>query len=390
MGYYHAVLGSLLILLSPLVSYADQGTGTIAVYVKYSNGDKAGFWALNAKVYQDFSSTPYKIIDSFTSNPYNISSLPLEHHYSVEVYLNRMYATVGYLDLNTAQQELDLAAPLPGGMRFHVFYNDGYTPIQNATISVGTPDGKFSSVDQTDLVGQTLRFWIEPTIRATDYYNANVTVSKDLVFPYSPVKLAPSALEEISVVTPWPPVNGLVTVDLFKTYSNKVTESDGNFVVDLYDDKGQKVDESSVDYRGEAFFSNIKVGDYTFRAFNLNDHLEWGNSNATISGPATVIQIFQNNQSYNTSSIVIPLWVKNTAMWWSHDQIDDSDFIKGIQFLIQNGIMKIPQTHSYHPPSNQIPSWIKITAGWWATGKISDEDFVKGIQFLIQNGIMKI
>jgi len=38
----------------------------------------------------------------------------------------------------------------------------------------------------------------------------------------------------------------------------------------------------------------------------------------------------------------IPQWIKNNAKWWSEGQIVDSDFIKGIQYLMQNGIMKIP------------------------------------------------
>ena len=37
-----------------------------------------------------------------------------------------------------------------------------------------------------------------------------------------------------------------------------------------------------------------------------------------------------------------------------------------------------------------IPSWIKNNAGWWANGQISDDEFVKGIQWLISNGIIKI
>ena len=35
-----------------------------------------------------------------------------------------------------------------------------------------------------------------------------------------------------------------------------------------------------------------------------------------------------------------------------------------------------------------IPTWIKNTAGWWATDKIPDEEFLKGINFLIDNGLI--
>jgi len=86
----------------------------------------------------------------------------------------------------------------------------------------------------------------------------------------------------------------------------------------------------------------------------------------------------------------IPIWIKNNAKWWSEGQIGDNDFVKGIQYLIQVGIMKIPQTQSGGGSSQQIPIWIKNNAGWWANGTISDNDFVKGIQYLIQENIIKI
>jgi len=87
----------------------------------------------------------------------------------------------------------------------------------------------------------------------------------------------------------------------------------------------------------------------------------------------------------------IPSWIKNNAGWWAEGAIEDSDFVQGIQFLIKEGIMKIPTTtQGTGSGENEIPSWIKNNAGWWAEGAIEDSDFVQGIQFLIKEGIMKI
>ncbi len=36
----------------------------------------------------------------------------------------------------------------------------------------------------------------------------------------------------------------------------------------------------------------------------------------------------------------IPDGVRNNAKWWAEDQISDSDFIYGMKFLIQNGIVR--------------------------------------------------
>jgi len=37
----------------------------------------------------------------------------------------------------------------------------------------------------------------------------------------------------------------------------------------------------------------------------------------------------------------IPQWVKNNVMWWSAGKISDNDFVSGIQYLIENGIIQI-------------------------------------------------
>jgi len=38
-----------------------------------------------------------------------------------------------------------------------------------------------------------------------------------------------------------------------------------------------------------------------------------------------------------------------------------------------------------NPP---LPDWIKNNAGWWAEGKISEDEFVKGIEYLVKQGII--
>jgi len=87
---------------------------------------------------------------------------------------------------------------------------------------------------------------------------------------------------------------------------------------------------------------------------------------------------------------VIPDWVKNNAKWWSEGGIKDEDFVSGIQFLIENGIIEVDPPASSDLSSDSIPDWVKNNAGWWADGQISDDDFLSGIYFMIQNGIIVI
>jgi len=43
----------------------------------------------------------------------------------------------------------------------------------------------------------------------------------------------------------------------------------------------------------------------------------------------------------NIDETSIPVWIKNTAGWWATDQIDDSSFLQGIQYLVQKGIIVV-------------------------------------------------
>ncbi|MGI0057060.1 MAG: phosphate ABC transporter substrate-binding protein PstS [Nitrosarchaeum sp.] len=38
----------------------------------------------------------------------------------------------------------------------------------------------------------------------------------------------------------------------------------------------------------------------------------------------------------------------------------------------------------------KIPDWIRNNAKWWADGSITDQDYIKGLQYLISQGILKV
>ena len=92
------------------------------------------------------------------------------------------------------------------------------------------------------------------------------------------------------------------------------------------------------------------------------------------------------------TSVDIPDWVRNNAAWWSDGQIDDNTFANGIQFLIKQKIIDIPDLpeQSSENVENVIPDWIRNNAGWWSEGMISDDDFVSGIKYLVEQGIIRV
>ncbi len=629
-----ALLG--FVFLLPTHAYAET-MGSIAVSLSYSNGDIADYWPVSLKIYQDSSTVPYSMIESLSGNPFNIVSLPIGHQYKIEAYVNGLHASDSYADLQQSHEDLDVILPLSGGMRLDVFYNDGVTPIPNATVNIVSLDNKTWAHGSTNINGQTLRFWLEPTVFEFDHYVANIGIGSHLVYSKSPVFLLPGMSQEIQVVTSWPPViNSLVTVQVLDANQKPLT-SNNNLTVDAFDGSGNKISQSMVTSRGDAYFYNFKVDDYQFKAIRNNDSSEWGSLNATIDGSKTMFTLYENpqimppithatspqvlprqlaancncvafrldniqdywldnvqakvidtfyqknakqtlgiianvfgsdskltsqiraelgnidiaingwnfedftalnqtqqrqlleqsqhkiaslfgvtpyvfippfgkvdndtffamsnssidflstassvtlppsledkiqliptnvilgysnaNQNYtndvivsnikNTisnygfavvtlnfqdyaqqngtnkinipdaakiqkledlidtiendgikivtveeisnkthSTIQIPSWVENNAKWWSEGSLSDSDFVKGIQYLIQQGILQIPQTSASASTSQSIPSWVKNTAGWWANGQVSDDEFVKAIQYLISNGII--
>ena len=38
----------------------------------------------------------------------------------------------------------------------------------------------------------------------------------------------------------------------------------------------------------------------------------------------------------------VPDWIKTSAKWWNNEQISDTGFARGIEYLIENNILKVP------------------------------------------------
>lgn len=104
----------------------------------------------------------------------------------------------------------------------------------------------------------------------------------------------------------------------------------------------------------------------------------------------TSIPIVIDRITSQNNEISIPDWIRNNALWWSEEKIDDNTFIQGIEYLIKNEIILIPQISQETIESKEIPSWIRNNAAWWADGQIDDETFVQGLEFLIKKGIIQV
>jgi len=86
----------------------------------------------------------------------------------------------------------------------------------------------------------------------------------------------------------------------------------------------------------------------------------------------------------------IPQWIKTNADWWITNQISDSEFLEGIDFLFEKQIVSVPERDVIAESQWHIPSWLKIPVGWWAEEKISDDDFLNIIKNLVKREIIII
>jgi hypothetical protein len=86
----------------------------------------------------------------------------------------------------------------------------------------------------------------------------------------------------------------------------------------------------------------------------------------------------------------IPQWIKTNANWWVTNQISDSEFLEGIDFLFEKQIVSVPERDVISESQWNIPSWVKSSAGWWNEEKISDDDFLNIIENLVKRKIIVI
>jgi len=100
---------------------------------------------------------------------------------------------------------------------------------------------------------------------------------------------------------------------------------------------------------------------------------------------ATIVALFIIGTLVHTANAetTIPSWIKSNAKYWKEGKLGDDEYVKSIQYLIQNGVMQISSSNKPVEKSNKIPSWIKNNAGYWAVGSLGDAEYVSSIQYLV-------
>ncbi|MBI5860003.1 MAG: hypothetical protein HZB73_04835 [Nitrosarchaeum sp.] len=90
-------------------------------------------------------------------------------------------------------------------------------------------------------------------------------------------------------------------------------------------------------------------------------------------------------------STYVPDWIKTYAEMWATGDMPDSEFITGLDFMLEHHIIVIPNLqYSEQNYVANIPNWIRNNADWWANDLISQQEFVNSLEYLIENQIIEI
>ena len=86
----------------------------------------------------------------------------------------------------------------------------------------------------------------------------------------------------------------------------------------------------------------------------------------------------------------IPQWIKTNVNWWVTNQISNSEFLEGIDFLFEKQIVSVPERYAINESQWNVPSWVKNHIGWWYEKKISDDEFLNIIENFVARKIILI
>ena len=187
----------------------------------------------------------------------------------------------------------------------------------------------------------------------------------------------------------------------YSIIDSKIIEIDGKRAYQVIDDATITLPDN-FNFRDIAITTDIPLGNNLMSISVISPSSEYPQFEKLIHHSINSVKIWDSEFNISNKEKV-PDWIKNNAKWWSEGQIGDSDFTSGIQYMIKEDIMVIPdlpedtqkmelkdEKRAMGLERDNIPEWVKNNAGWWADGLITEEDFLKGIEFLVQQGIIRV
>lgn len=89
-------------------------------------------------------------------------------------------------------------------------------------------------------------------------------------------------------------------------------------------------------------------------------------------------------QLVDAGNIVMPFGSNVIVPQWLDGAITDTMFFK---FLVEKNAVKLPEGQKLQEKT-EIPDWYKTNGKWWSERQISDSEFVLGLQYLVNQKIV--
>ncbi|MBL4595428.1 MAG: polysaccharide deacetylase family protein, partial [Robiginitomaculum sp.] len=290
------ISASILLICSTGNAYAEE-TQTIGIEIKYTDGDRVNYEGIKILVYQDFNKIPI-LEKELAGNPDSII-VEKYHKYKIEVYVNGIYADVGYIQLDNSPVKMDINIPMSGGIQFEIYYKNGVTPIKDATFVLKSADNSELDRSITNDKGQTGRYWIQSTVRVEDHYVVEVYLGNVLLKSVSTIKIQPGIAVDEKIITNIPEiVEELITINLYDG-SKIIKPTDGDYTVSLQNLQDDSSVKSKINVRGDVNFSSLKSGTYLVKITSSDEKEKksWPEKTILIIGDQNKFNIFKYSEN---------------------------------------------------------------------------------------------
>lgn len=165
--------------------------------------------------------------------------------------------------------------------------------------------------------------------------------------------------------------------------------------------------EKTFSYQKYVTLDNPSIDDSLDKVFAENPKMRIPNFPSLDRSPQYYIDRYNNEPIYKSwfdsqfpeksiydilgFSTYVPGWIKTYAKLWATGDMSDSEFITGLDFMLENHIIVIPNLHYSEQNSvSNIPNWIRNNADWWANDLITQQEFVNSLEYLIEEQIIEI
>ena len=111
--------------------------------------------------------------------------------------------------------------------------------------------------------------------------------------------------------------------------------------ISIFDSSNNLILTQKISVNIDTSFSHTLSLDEKFHEGKYTVKSQYGSSKTTVKISSFVINSNNALKEQSLTNSKIPDWIKNNAGWWANDEIDDATFVRGLQYMVQNGIIHV-------------------------------------------------